>query len=86
MNYNELEKMHNDLLPLCNKSLVSGLVWYDENIPYENKKSEMERINRSIGDLIPENKQIYGCKTFGDAEKLNQKIVKRLDELYDNQK
>lgn len=81
MSYKQLDKMHEDLLPLCTRSLVSGLVWYDDSIPYERKKQEENRIKNNIGDTIPKEEQIYGCQTYEQASKLNQKIVKILDQM-----
>lgn len=81
MDYKQLEKIHNDLVPLCTYSLISGLVYYDDSIPYEKKGQVKNRIQQQIGDTIPENERIYGCVTYQDAKKLNQAIVKRLDEL-----
>ena len=81
MNYKQLDKMHEDLLPLCTRSLVSGLVWYDDSIPLERKKQEEDRIKNNIGDTIPKEEQIYGCQTYEQARQLNQKIVKILDQM-----
>ncbi|HIW86626.1 MAG TPA: hypothetical protein IAA48_09050 [Candidatus Eubacterium faecipullorum] len=81
MDCNQLKKIHDDLLPLCIRSNISGIVWYDDSIPYEKKRSSENKINKNVGELIPENERIYGCVTYSDARRLNQAIVKRLDEL-----
>ena len=81
MSYQELDKIHNDLLPLCIRSLSSGLVWYDDSIENDKKAEAEKRINDKIGELIPEHERIYGCTTYEDARRLNQAIVKRLDEM-----
>jgi hypothetical protein len=81
MNYDELEKMHDALLPLCIRSDISGLVWYDDSIPYEQKVATKNRMDKEIGDIIPANERIYGCTTYADAKKLNQAVLKRMDQL-----
>lgn len=76
MEYDELDKIHNDLLPLCNEILFSSFECEDDNLTLSNQKRE-----NKVNEKLPKEKQIYGCKTYGDAENLNHAIVKKLDEI-----
>ncbi len=82
MSYNQLDKMHNELLVLVNEipsPILPGL---------DNSQNEIlkQKYHNKINEKLPYAKQIYGCVTYGDAEKLNQAVVKRLDYLYDNRR
>ncbi len=83
MSYEELDKIHEDLLPLCEEVNFVILPHADEygNPIWDSKEEFIRKLNEKKSETLPKEKQIYGCKTFGDAEKLNQAIVKRLDEL-----
>lgn len=85
MSYEELDKIHEALLPLCEEVNFVVLPHADEygNPIWDSKEEFIRKLNDKKSEKLPEEKQIYGCKTFGDAEKLNHAIVKRLDELYE---
>lgn len=74
MSYQQLEKMHKDLLPLCKVKLIFGT-------PNNNGIPQMIDFDTKNAEMIPENEQIYGCQTYGQAHKLNTLIVDRLDEF-----
>lgn len=54
---------------------MGGLAYYDDDLSYDEQK-----INRKYV-IIPEKDRIYGCVTYDEASKLNQLIVKRIDEF-----
>ncbi|MCM1234978.1 MAG: hypothetical protein NC489_33180 [Ruminococcus flavefaciens] len=83
MSYAELDKIHNELLPLCNKITFVIIPHADEygQPVYNSHEENIKKLNDKRREILPLEQQIYGCKTFGDAEKLNQAVVKRLDEL-----
>lgn len=83
MSYEYLDKIHCELLPLCNKITFVMLPHADENGQpiYDSHEENIKKLNDKRKEVLPREKQIYGCKTYGDAQKLNQAIVKRLDEL-----
>ncbi len=80
MSYAQLSKMHDDLIPLVTKTLIGGLAYYDDDLSYDEQKQMEQNINSKYG-TIPEKDRIYGCVTYDEASKLNQLIVKRIDEL-----
>ena len=80
MSYAQLSKMHDDLIPLAMKTIVGGLAYYDDDLSYDEQKQMEQNIN-SKNVTIPEKDRIYGCVTYDEASKLNQLIVKRIDEL-----
>ncbi len=83
MSYKELDKIHNELLPLCNQITFVMMPHADEygQPVYNSHEENIKKLNEKRREVLPLEKQIYGCKTYYDAEKLNQAIVKRLDEL-----
>lgn len=80
MSYAQLSKMHDDLIPLVTKTLIGGLVYYDDDLSYDEQKQMEQNINSKYV-TIPEKDRIYGCVTYDEASMLNQLIVKRIDEL-----
>lgn len=80
MSYAQLSKMHDDLIPLVTKTLIGGLAYYDDDLSYDEQKQMEQNINSKYV-TIPEKDRIYGCVTYDEASKLNQLIVKRIDEL-----
>ncbi len=80
MSYAQLSKMHDDLIPLVTKTLIGGLAYYDDDLSYDEQKQMGQNINSKYV-TIPEKDRIYGCVTYDEASKLNQLIVKRIDEL-----
>lgn len=80
MNYDELDKIHNELLPLCNEVVFSEIAF-----SMNNKGSDLQ-YNDKRNEALPNDKRIYGCKTYGDAFELNTVIVKRLDALDERDK
>lgn len=83
MSYEQLDKMHNDLLPLCNEITFVLIPHADSNGDpvYDSREVTIQKLNQKRAEILSPDKQIYGCKTYDDADKLNQAIVKRLDEL-----
>lgn len=88
MSYDKLDRIHEKLLPLCEEINFVVFPHADEygNPVWDSSDEFIRKLNDKKSEELPVEKQIYGCKTFGDAEKLNQAIVKRLDELYEEQK
>lgn len=80
MSYAQLSKMHDDLIPLVTKTLIGGLAYYDDDLSYDEQKQMEQNVNSKYV-TIPEKDRIYGCVTYDEASKLNQLIVKRIDEL-----
>ncbi len=80
MSYAQLSKMHDDLIPLAMKKIMGGLAYYDDGLSYDEQKQMEQEINSKY-IIIPEKDRIYGCVTYDEASKLNQLIVKRIDEL-----
>ena len=80
MSYAQLGKMHDNLIPLVTKTLIGGLAHYDDDLSYDEQKQMEQNINSKYV-TIPEKDRIYGCVTYDEASKLNQLIVKRIDEL-----
>lgn len=83
MSYEELEQIHNELLPLCNEITFVMIPHADSNGDpvYDSREVTIQKLNQKRAEILSPDKQIYGCKTYDDADKLNQAIVKRLDEL-----
>lgn len=83
MSYEQLDKIHDKLLPLCNEITFVMIPHVDNNGKpiWNSPEVSAEKLKQKKTEILPEIQQIYGCKTYGDAEKLNQAIVKRLDEL-----
>lgn len=86
MSYDKLDSIHEKLLPLCEEIDFVVFPHSDEygNPVWDSKDDFINKLNDKKSEVLPVEKQIYGCKTFGDAEKLNQAIVKRMDDLYEN--
>lgn len=86
MSYDELDKIHQELLPLCNEITYVMLPHADDygEFCYDSPEILAQKLKQKSAETLSKNQQIYGCKTFGDAEKLNQAIVKRLDKLDEN--
>lgn len=82
---NELDKMHSDLLPLCRQTIgiEAAISYVDEygQPEYNSKEEFTKRVKAKLAETLPADKQIYGCKTYGEARELNYAVVKRLDEL-----
>ncbi|WP_454969405.1 hypothetical protein [Eubacterium sp.] len=77
MSIKQLHKIHDDLLPLVMKTLIGGIVYYDDEIPDEKKEEERRQIESNYV-VIPEKDRIYGCVTYDEADKLNRKVLDRL--------
>ena len=77
MSSKQLHKIHDDLLPLVMKTLIGGIVYYDDEIPDEKKEEERRQIESNYV-VIPEKDRIYGCVTYDEADKLNRKVLDRL--------
>lgn len=77
MSIKQLNKVHDDLFPLVTKTLVAGMVWYDDDIPYSEKKAAEEKIAANYV-IIPENERIYGCVRYDEAVMLDEAVRKRL--------
>lgn len=77
MSVKQLNKMHDDLFPLVTKTFVSGMVWYDDEIPNSEKKAAEKRIADKYV-IIPENERIYGCVRYDEAVMLDEAVRKRL--------
>lgn len=77
MNIKQLHKIHDDLLPLVMKTLIGGIVYYDDEIPDEKKDEERRKIESNYV-VIPEKDRIYGCVTYDEADKLNRKVLDRI--------
>ncbi len=75
--YQELEKVHSALAPLAVSCIPFSM---DGLSPEEMRKKEVELENRKL----PDDKRVWGCITYGDAVKMNEAIVKRLEELDNN--
>ena len=58
---------------------MGGLAYYDDGLSYDEQKQMEQEINSKY-IIIPEKDRIYGCVTYDEASKLNQLIVKRIDE------
>lgn len=88
MSYDELDKIHQELLPLSNEiAYVMLPLAYDYGeFCYDSPEISAQKLKQKRAETLPKKQQIYGCKTYGDAKDLNQAIVKRMDELYENQK
>lgn len=80
MSYKQLDKMHEELLTLVEEIPSPFLPGLDDKAALLAKEKYQEKIK----ECLPIEKQIYGCKTYGEAQSLNQAVVKRLDYLYDN--
>ena len=59
------------------KTLIGGIVYYDDEIPDEKKEEERRQIESNYV-VIPEKDRIYGCVTYDEADKLNRKVLDRL--------
>lgn len=79
MSYKQLDKMHDELIALVREIPSPLLPGLDDNTNLLMK----EKYQNKIKERLPIEKQIYGCKTYGDAQNLNQAVVKKLDYLYD---
>lgn len=77
MSIKQPHKIHDDLLPLVMKTLIGGIVYYDDEIPDEKKEEERRQIESNYV-VIPEKDRIYGCVTYDEADKLNRKVLDRL--------
>lgn len=77
MSIKQLHKIHDDLLPLVMKTLIGGIVYYDDEIPDEKKEEERRQIESNYV-VIHEKDRIYGCVTYDEADKLNRKVLDRL--------
>ena len=83
MSYQELEKIHEDLVELSLYTIAPGLLFYAEEEtgkPGFSPEKVWEETERRRAEKLPPEKRLYGCVTYGDAEELNQIIVKKLDE------
>lgn len=76
MSESELDHIHDELLEYVMKRPIP-LPGVDFNLD-EFKKKEKEFDNK----LLAEGKLIYGCRTYGEATRLNEAIVQRIDQLY----
>lgn len=86
MSYDELDKIHQELLPLCNEIAYVMLPNADDygELCNDSLETSAQKLKQKRAEILPKEQQIYGCKTYGDAKDLNQAIVKRMDELYEN--
>ncbi len=81
MTTEELNKMHDALFPYAVEGSMSALAdLFGPNVPdADHARSTEEKQRRTP---LP-NGELYGCRTYGDAEVLNAAIVKELDRRYD---
>lgn len=77
----QLEKMHEELMPYALE--VSMCVLGDVFAGDASKIDVRGKMRKQQNALLP-NGSLYGCKTYGDAEKLNAAIVRELDERDDD--
>lgn len=72
--YEELEWAHEILVPFalkCKHSVFGNLT------PEES----MKRLAEIENTMLPVNCRIWGCKTYGDASRMNKAIVRQMDLL-----
>lgn len=73
----QLEKMHEELRPYASE--VSRCVLGDVFAGHASEIDVQGKKQKQRNTPLP-NGSLYGCKTYGDAEKLNAAIVRELDE------
>lgn len=81
MSYEQLDKMHYDLLPLVKE--INDL--YQGNLIAELAGATPKYSTQEIEDIksmiLSDDEQIYGCRSRREAMELHEVVMKRLDEL-----
>ncbi len=80
MTTEELNKMHDALFPYAIEGSMSALA--DLFAPNPSDPDQARSTEEKQRRAPLPNGEIYGCRTYGDAEALNAAIVKELDRRY----